>query len=191
MIHIIFDLEATCWEEDGDHQRENSEIIEIGAVKYRDNLKIGEFSQFIRPVKFPELSSFCKNLTTISQEDVDTAPLFNEAVSNFEKWVFEGNSPDEPIKFWSWGFYDKDQIVKECIMNAYTGELSKYLIANHRNLKYAFGDATGIRKGRGMERALAYFGIPLAGTHHRGIDDARNIGKIFEKIYSTLSFRFT
>jgi len=30
---------------------------------------------------------------------------------------------------------------------------------------------------------LEYFKIPLEGTHHRGIDDARNLGKIFEKMY--------
>jgi inhibitor of KinA sporulation pathway (predicted exonuclease) len=29
-----------------------------------------------------------------------------------------------------------------------------------------------------MAGALRQLGIPLAGTHHRGIDDARNIAKI-------------
>ncbi len=29
-----------------------------------------------------------------------------------------------------------------------------------------------------MARALARLGIPLEGTHHRGIDDARNIARI-------------
>lgn len=187
MIHIIFDLESTCWEQDGDFQKENGEIIEIGAVKYRDNFKIDEFTQFIRPVKFPELSEFCKNLTSISQNDVDTAPLFKDAMSNFEKWIFAEADEDALMKFWSWGFYDKDQIIKECLLNGYTGKIAKLMVENHRNMKYAFGDATGIRKGRGMERALEYLNIPLVGTHHRGIDDARNIGKIFERIYSTLN----
>jgi len=31
----------------------------------------------------------------------------------------------------------------------------------------------------GMKAALSYEGIELDGTHHRGIDDARNITKIF------------
>lgn len=187
MIHIIFDLESTCWEQDGDFQRGNGEIIEIGAVKYRDNSKIDEFTQFIRPVKFPELSEFCKKLTSISQDDVDTAPLFKDAMSNFENWIFDKVTHGESIKFWSWGFYDKDQIIKECLLNEYSGKISKLMVENHRNMKFAFGDATGIRKGRGMERALEYLQIPLVGTHHRGIDDARNIGKIFERIYTTLS----
>ena len=33
----------------------------------------------------------------------------------------------------------------------------------------------------GMKGALAMEDIPLEGTHHRGIDDARNIAKIFIK----------
>jgi inhibitor of KinA sporulation pathway (predicted exonuclease) len=30
-----------------------------------------------------------------------------------------------------------------------------------------------------MEKALNKLNIPLEGTHHRGIDDAKNIAKIF------------
>jgi inhibitor of KinA sporulation pathway (predicted exonuclease) len=107
---------------------------------------------------------------------------------NFENWIFEEVHPDEKIQFMSWGFYDKDQISKECILNGYQGQIAKLLIADFRNLKFAFGDVTGIRKGRGLERALEYLRIPLEGTHHRGVDDARNIGKIFEKIYSQINW---
>jgi inhibitor of KinA sporulation pathway (predicted exonuclease) len=30
-----------------------------------------------------------------------------------------------------------------------------------------------------MAEALKFLGLPLDGTHHRGIDDARNIARIF------------
>jgi len=33
-----------------------------------------------------------------------------------------------------------------------------------------------------MKEALRILHIPLEGTHHRGIDDARNIAKIVKKI---------
>ena len=33
----------------------------------------------------------------------------------------------------------------------------------------------------GMTAALDLLGLPLAGTHHRGIDDARNIARIVQK----------
>lgn len=181
LIHIVFDLESTCWEDDGDFQRDNGEIIEIGAIKYRGKTKIDEFSQFIRPVKHPKLSDFCKKLTTITQDDVDNASLFNDVMRNFEQWIKEGNE-ELKIYFWSCGDYDPRQITKECIMNSYQGQMVQ-LLTNAKNMKHVFGDLTGIRGRRSMSRMLEYFQIPLEGTHHRGIDDARNLGKIFEKMY--------
>lgn len=37
-----------------------------------------------------------------------------------------------------------------------------------------------------MERALKMLNLPLEGTHHRGIDDAKNISRIFVKIFDRL-----
>lgn len=33
-----------------------------------------------------------------------------------------------------------------------------------------------------MAGALALLNIPLEGTHHRGVDDAKNIAKILNKV---------
>lgn len=74
MNYIIFDLEATCWE--NDHKRQN-EIIEIGAVKLNEGLKtVSDFQIFVKPALSPQLSDFCKRLTSISQADVDAAVYF-------------------------------------------------------------------------------------------------------------------
>ena len=45
-------------------------------------------------------------------------------------------------------------------------------------IKEAFSNALGTRKRFGMAGALRQLGLPLTGTHHRGIDDARNIARI-------------
>ena len=37
-----------------------------------------------------------------------------------------------------------------------------------------------------MKKALGKLNLPLEGTHHRGIDDAKNIAKIFRVIFSEL-----
>jgi inhibitor of KinA sporulation pathway (predicted exonuclease) len=34
-----------------------------------------------------------------------------------------------------------------------------------------------------MEKALNILKLPLDGTHHRGIDDAKNIAKIFKTCF--------
>ncbi|VXD16618.1 Exonuclease RNase T and DNA polymerase III (fragment) [Planktothrix paucivesiculata PCC 9631] len=48
----------------------------------------------------------------------------------------------------------------------------------HINLKQLFSRTQGLPKRYGMAQALQLAGIPLEGTHHRGIDDARNIAKL-------------
>jgi len=36
---------------------------------------------------------------------------------------------------------------------------------------------------RSLSPALDLLGLPLAGTHHRGIDDARNIARIVQQTF--------
>ena len=46
-------------------------------------------------------------------------------------------------------------------------------------MKRAFSEAQARpRKKLGMAEALKHCGLPLEGTHHRGIDDARNIARL-------------
>ncbi len=52
----------------------------------------------------------------------------------------------------------------------------------HVNLKQLFTDTQGLPKRYGMAQALELAGIELEGTHHRGIDDARNIAKLLPLI---------
>jgi len=81
MQHIIFDLEATCWEQGSNIDR--MEVIEIGAARLvTDDYEVRDtFSTFVRPTQEPILSEFCTNLTTINQSDVDSAPIFPEALA--------------------------------------------------------------------------------------------------------------
>ena len=99
MKHIIVDLEATCWQ--GKAPAPN-EIIEIGAVCVDENAAIiGEFVTFIKPTKSTHLSDFCTELTSITQDMVDDAPYFPEAVGAFQKWIA---SFEDEYFLCSWGF---------------------------------------------------------------------------------------
>lgn len=173
MIHIIFDLEATCWEKGTTPDR--MEIIEIGATRLQpDTYEIeNAFSTFVRPVKEPELSDFCKKLTSIQQADVDSAPVFPEAMEMFFAWIDVCE-----VTFCSWGYYDIKQIQMDYHRH---GIPEPAAFRNHINLKKLFSELYD-RKPCGMRKALNILGLELEGTHHRGIDDARNISKIAKVI---------
>lgn len=170
MNYIILDLEATCWQDRSiKHQ---SEIIEIGAVKINERKEvIGEFNAFVKPKLHPELSDFCTELTTIEQEDIDDANEFEVVITNFWDWI----DLDEEYLLCSWGFYDRSQFKKDCELN----QMDTAWLKHHISLKHQYGSIKNLKRPIGMGGALRNENIPLEGTHHRGIDDARNISKIF------------
>ena len=104
---VVVDVEATCWKK-GVFSRKK-ETIEIGAVKLlfdRAESKWAEFQTFVRPQRLPRLSSFCRELTGITQENIDAAPTFPEALQRFLKW----SQPLERVVLASWSRYDVWQL---------------------------------------------------------------------------------
>lgn len=166
----VVDLEATT-SNDGSFPREEMETIEIGAVWVNaETLELGEtFQTLVRPVRRPILHPFCTELTHITQAMVDAAPLFPQAWAEFRKaW---DNYPG--AVFCSWGGYDKKQLLQDCGYHRLS-----YDLPEHINLKAAFSERQKLKKQLGMAQALEKCGLPLVGTHHRGLDDAVNIAKL-------------
>ena len=175
MNYIILDLEATCWK---DRSLPNqSEIIEIGAVKINERREVlGEFNEFIKPKLHPILSGFCTELTTITQSEIDQAMDFKTVITNFWNWI----DLDDEYLLCSWGFYDKSQFKKDCELN----DISTDWVRKHISLKHQYAKFNNLKRPIGMGGALKKERIELEGTHHRGIDDARNISKIFLQNFS-------
>ena len=169
MRYIVVDLEATCWE--GVHDYDRMETIEIGAVELpsADAYPLRDFGRFVRPVVERELSDFCRRLTTIRQRDVDGAEPFWSVFPEFMAWIGE-----EPFVLCSWGGYDLTQFRTDCARH---GLDLPATFERHVNLKKEFARLLGV-KVCGMSRALAHAGLTPEGTHHRGLDDARNIARL-------------
>ncbi|MBH8560729.1 exonuclease domain-containing protein [Nostoc sp. CENA67] len=172
---LIVDLEATCCN-NGSIPSHEMEIIEIGAVMLnRATWKIdSEFQQFIQPVRHPQLTSFCTELTSIRQQDINQALRFPEAISGFKELI--DLFPN--YIFCSWGNYDKKQFLQDCQFH----NVPYPFTPEHINIKKEFSEYLGVSKGFGMAMALELLGIELKGIHHRGIDDARNIAAIYKYI---------
>ena len=181
MDYAIVDLEATCW--DDGRPRTEMEIIEIGAVLLRGSSLevVDEFQTFVKPVANPILSDFCMKLTKITQKDVEQAPGFEEAFRSFMAWVDSYGA-----RICSWGAYDRSQFEQDCRRHHVSIPSS---FANHLNVKKAFQvwQACG---SCDLPTALNKLDLTLDGTHHRGIDDARNIAKIAARLLPELPSAF-
>jgi inhibitor of KinA sporulation pathway (predicted exonuclease) len=169
--YLVVDLEATC-SDDGTFVREDMEIIEIGAVMVSTQTwaPLAEHQVFIRPSRHPQLTPFCKSLTTITQAEVDAGSPFPRAMESFVTW----QARFDDVVLASWGAYDKKQLQLDCRNHRVRYPFGK----RHLNIKQAFAKRVGIKRGLGMKAALEVAGLPMLGTHHRGIDDARNIAAL-------------
>jgi inhibitor of KinA sporulation pathway (predicted exonuclease) len=174
MNYIVLDLEATCWKDRS--LKKTNEIIEIGALKFdAQGDFVNEFAEFVRPKLNPVLSDFCTQLTSITQEQVASAEDYPAVLQRFWDWI----DLQEPFVLCSWGFYDKKQFKQDCQLH----DLDTQWLRRHISVKHQYAKLKGLRKPLGMGGALRKEGFQLDGTHHRGIDDARNIAKVFQRYF--------
>lgn len=174
--YLVIDFEATCCDQ-GTVPRHAMEIIEFGVVMVDavDFRIVDEFQSFVRPVRHPRLTGFCTQLTSIRQADVDAAPTFPECVAAFKQWL----SRYRDVAFCSWGDYDRNQLQQDCDFHRTPNPIP----APHRNVKRLFSERQGRTKQYGLSGAIHEAGLAFSGTHHRGIDDARNIARLLPFVF--------
>ena len=165
----VVDVESTCW--DGEPPPGAvSEIIEIGltVIDLRAGKRVARSGILVRP-ELSTVSAFCNRLTGLTQEQVDGGVTFAEACHLL---ATEHHSVLRPWA--SWGDSDRNQFRRQCDARG-----TSYPFGDrHVNAKLLFARAHGLRKRPGMAEALRIAGLPLEGRHHRGEDDAWNVGAL-------------
>lgn len=166
---LIIDVEATCWEGSPPPGQEN-EIIEIGiACLDAATLKpLEKRSILVRPER-SAVSPFCTQLTTLTQDQVDQGISFSAACA-----ILKDDYAARSRTWASYGDYDRRQFTRQCESR----QVAIPFGVSHLNIKNLFALIHGLPHEVGMAEALQQLGIPLEGTHHRGIDDAWNIAHI-------------
>lgn len=148
-----------------------AKIIEIGAVKiFKDGTVVDEFSSFINPLmKLPKKT---KELTGITQEDVDAAPPMHVVLSDF--WEFARgttvvfhNSPFDWERFLCPTWKRIGIIVPDIYPCIDTLQIYKEMHPE--------------TKKHGLEELCQLYGIAVE-NHHRAINDARMTAQAFAKM---------
>lgn len=125
MNYVIFDLE---WNSGYSYVKKTfvNEIIEIGAIKLNNQLKIIDtFKQLIKPTSVKKLSSRCKNLTNITNEEIKQFGVpFEKAIGDFARW-----SNGDGNVFLTWSNSDLYVLANNCqdiLGNANVPFITKY-----------------------------------------------------------------
>lgn len=166
---IVIDVEATCWE-GPPPEGQGSEIIEIGVATLDvvTGERVAGEGVMVRPTR-SSVSPFCTELTTLTQADVDAGLPFGQACALIRSRYLTNQ------RVWaSWGDYDRLQFERQC-----AAEGVRYPFGpRHLNAKTLYSLAHALDREPGMAAALEHAGLPLHGTHHRGVDDAWNIAAL-------------
>lgn len=168
---LIYDLEATCWE-DREKTKNEGEIIEIGVVPLdlRDmelRHDLGR-SWLIKP-KRTEISKYCTELTGITQDEINENALpFNEVMNSIRK----AYSKDHPCSGWGW--YDYWKLNSACSENNIDFPFNRV----YQDLKMLYALLTGRTKPAGLKEAISEQGLKFLGDQHRALNDAMNTGDL-------------
>jgi inhibitor of KinA sporulation pathway (predicted exonuclease) len=171
---VVVDVEATCWKK-GIFSRQK-ETIEIGAVRLvlgRASSEWPEFQTFVRPRHYPRLSSFCRELTGITQQEVDAAPSFPEALRLLLDWL----EPLETVVLATWSRYDLWQI--DLDLEAHGLPKLAIPVLDVKKL------AAGIVGGKSLEktaRQLLPDAMSTVALGHRAVADAHRTARILDRL---------
>jgi len=169
-VILVVDVEATCWNGKVP-QDQASDIIEVGLVTLDlVSLEVLEKRSILVLPERSEVSPFCTELTTLTQELLDAEGIpFKEACRIIRKEY------EAPSRLWgSWDDYDRRQFERECKDKG----IGYPFGGTHMNIKSLFSLLHGWTREIGMAGAVEALGMELHGTHHRGHDDAYNIAMI-------------
>ena len=163
-----------------------------------------EIQQYVRPSINPKLTDFCKNLTAITQTQVDNGCNLRETLKLYDEWLRSNyliGKNSETSKsgtistaqlptfcIITWGDSDIGTILKEQCKRQDI-ELPSYF---HEwiNLKSLFKQHFGWEPHGGLQNVVERCGYAFEGRAHSGLVDSRNTAKIVKKMLEE-GFRFT
>lgn len=167
---LVVDLEATCWEGRLVPLDQRQEIIEIGiaTIDLQTMKMIDKESIIVCPI-MSKVSDYCTTLTGITQDRVESGLAYDKAC---EILINKYKGKSRP--WGSWGNWDRIQIGMQCKER----NVSYPFGPSHLNIKSLFTLRRRHNKEVGMAKALRILNMELEGSHHRGVWDAWNTGKI-------------
>jgi ERI1 exoribonuclease 3 len=175
----ILDFEATCWDNSRDH-----EIIEFPSVllKWNDDNEItivDEFQIFVKPKKYPVVSEFCRKLTGITQEIVNKGTDLRSAIKSHASWLNK-HANQSNITIVTCGRWDLKIMLPADLKHIAMTPDKIYM--RFINLKDIFEEVVQCGQAGSMVSMLNHFNLELLGHHHSGIDDCRNMVRIFTQL---------
>lgn len=147
-----------------------SEIINIGAIRYRNNIAVDEFDVLIKPER--PIPSFITGLTGISNAMVAKAPRIGSILPLFIDFIGRDIILGHNVKF------DINFLNYAMEAHGYDSFITRYIDT--------MWIARSFRKNNRLETLVRDYVNPYYIEMHQGLDDAKNTAKLFLKLRNIL-----
>ena len=180
---LVLDFEATCQKES---KMEPQEIIEFPCLLVRssDFNVVDQFHQYVLPVVHPSLSTFCSELTGITQDMLKDCDSFPGVLERFKTWYLGLGLTPETATFVTCGNWDLVTMLPEQCRVSKIPVPTMLDLAESRNfvnIKLTYQEVEG-KTCEGIVEMQQGLGLDFQGRLHSGIDDCRNIGRLVEAL---------
>lgn len=172
--YIVLDLE---WNQspggkDGSLDRLPFEIIEIGAVKLDERLRIvSEFHRLIRPRVYRQMHYKIMEVTHMSIEVLEAKGVrFEQAADEFISWC------GADCRLCTWGSMDLTEFQRNMVYHGM--ELPFQMPLLYYDLQKLYGLTKGERLKESLDTAVQELGILTDRPFHRALDDAYYTGRV-------------
>ena len=183
MKYIVVDFEMNPVSSTYKEQKAvcTNEIIQIGAVLLDENYEERDsFQTYVKPHFSEELRRSIVNLTGITDDMLQFAPGFSDALKAFFKWC---NHCGDNVQIIQWSENDYSQIVGEILQKQYTlTESEKRLMTGWYDFQQEYGEVIGAEHKTSLSYAVMLTGEEFEGKRHDALHDARNTARIFRTV---------
>ncbi len=184
MRYIVLDLEWNGAYSKQAHGYFN-EIIEVGAVALDDQMRqVDTFHRVIQPVVSKKLSSVVKELTHITQEELEeNGDTFAQVMAAFARWA----GKDAALLTWS----NTDLLVLLENFTFFTGKPHVPFMAYYVDIQPFCQQRMGVDTSQqmGLSRACEHLGISAENSDlHRALDDSELTAEVFKRVYDAQEF---
>ena len=178
MNYIVVDFEwnQTSYGKGSENRKIPFEIIEIGAVKLNEKRKeVDRFSRTIRPKVYKKLHYITKELTGITQEELNVSDPFTYVLVDFMLWC------GKDYTFCTWGNMDLVELQRNMkyygLLDLLKGPVKYYNVQKLFRELCAHDTAAA-----SLETAVDYFDLPKSEDFHRAVNDAAYTAEIFRRV---------
>lgn len=183
---LVLDFEATC---NKPEQIDPMEIIEFPVLMVNSkSFQIERtFHEYVKPSVHPKLSTFCMQLTGITQDAVDSAEPLPRVLSKLDHWMYneaglicpETSEALRTFAFASCGNWDIQMMLQEECSRLKL-PIPLYL-RSWINVKKSYRDAKA-KWPKSQNEMLQDLDIAKEGREHSGVDDCKNLVKVMQKL---------